>query len=103
MRCGVLYPCDTSAKVETMGFLILVVVGSILGWLASIITRVEDRQGILLNCVIGCIGAVAIGMLTNKGSILLGISGQSLLAAFLGTAVLLGLAYFIRRRTVSGD
>ena len=86
-----------------MGLLILVVVGGILGWLASIVTRKEDRQGILLNLLFGGAGAVLAGAIANNGSILLGISVTSLLAAFFGTVALLALLYFVRLRLVSED
>ena len=35
-----------------MGIIILIVVGGILGWLASIVMRTDGQQGILLNVVV---------------------------------------------------
>lgn len=83
-----------------MGLIILIVVGAILGWLASIITRAEDRQGILLNVGAGVIGALLAGIATNGSSILLGISAIALFASFAGAVVLLAVVFAVRRRAV---
>lgn len=84
-----------------MGFVILVVVGGILGWLASIITRSEDRQGILMNVVVGIAGAMLAGILVNRGSILIGISATALLAAFAAALLSLAIANVVRARVTS--
>ena len=46
-----------------MNFIIWIVVGGILGWVASIIMRTNAQQGILLNVVVGVIGALLGGWL----------------------------------------
>ena len=84
-----------------MGFVILVVVGGILGWLASIVTRSEDRQGLLLNAGVGIASALLVGIATNSGSILLGISAMSLFASFVGAVVVLVVANVLRNRAMS--
>jgi uncharacterized membrane protein YeaQ/YmgE (transglycosylase-associated protein family) len=48
-----------------MNLIIVLVVGGILGWLASIVMRTDAQQGIILNIVVGIIGALL-------GSFLLG-------------------------------
>ena len=80
-----------------MGLIILIVVGAILGWLASIVMRTDDRQGILLNVAVGISGALVAGAVTNHGSILSGISATALLLSFAGTLVLLALVNLFRR------
>jgi uncharacterized membrane protein YeaQ/YmgE (transglycosylase-associated protein family) len=45
-----------------VGFLIIIV-GGILGWLASIVMRTDGQQGILLNIVVGIVGAIVGGLL----------------------------------------
>ncbi|MFN2099515.1 GlsB/YeaQ/YmgE family stress response membrane protein [Altererythrobacter sp. MF3-039] len=84
-----------------MGLLILVVVGAILGWLATILTRIEDKRGILLNLGVGAAAAVLVGAVVNSGSVLLGVSGVSVLAAFAGSAAILAAFNFFRMRTGS--
>jgi uncharacterized membrane protein YeaQ/YmgE (transglycosylase-associated protein family) len=82
-----------------MNLLLFIVLGGIAGWLASIIMKTSDRQGILLDIVIGVIGAFLGGLLFN----LLGTRGVtgfnlwSLLVALVGAVVLLAIARAVRR------
>ncbi len=88
-----------------MGLLLIIVVGGILGWLASIVMRTDAQQGILLNVVVGIVGAFLAGFLITP---LIGgapiTSGamdiRSLLASFLGAIVLLGIVNLFRRGRV---
>lgn len=45
-----------------MGFLFMIVVGAILGWLTSIILRIEAPRGVLLNVAAGVAGALLTGL-----------------------------------------
>ena len=45
-----------------MGLLFMIVVGAILGWLGSIVARVEAPRGILLNIAAGLAGALLFGL-----------------------------------------
>lgn len=40
-----------------MGFLLTIVVGAIIGWLASLIGKTNDQMGCLWNIVVGVVGA----------------------------------------------
>ena len=88
-----------------MGIIILIIVGGILGWLASIIMRTDAQQGILLNVIVGIIGALLAGFLIvpliGGGSITAGdFSVSSLLVSFLGAIVLLAIVYLVGRLSV---
>ena len=48
-----------------MTWLIIIVVGGILGWLASIVMRTDAQQGIVMNVVVGIIGAILGGLLLS--------------------------------------
>lgn len=87
--------------------LIMLVVGGILGWLASIVMRTDAQQGIFLNIVVGIVGSILGGFLL--GPLLLGSSSDaanrdyslpSLLVSFLGAVVLLAVVNLIRRGSV---
>ena len=52
-----------------IGIIIWLVVGGVVGWLASIVMRTDAQQGILLNIVVGIIGAFIGGLLIGGGSI----------------------------------
>ncbi len=70
-----------------MGLIIALIVGGIIGWLASIVMRTDAQQGIILNVVVGVIGsllgAVLLAPLLGGGSLLSGaLDIRSLLVAF---------------------
>ena len=85
-----------------MGLIILIVIGGIIGWLASMVMRTDAQQGILLNIVVGIVGALLAGFVLNPliggGNIMAGdYSGSSLVVSFLGAVVLLAIVNLIRR------
>ena len=88
-----------------MNLIILLIVGGILGWLASIVMRTDGQQGIIMNVVVGIVGAMLAGFLVTP---LLGgspiTSGaldiKSLFVSFLGAVVLLAIVNLIRRGSV---
>jgi uncharacterized membrane protein YeaQ/YmgE (transglycosylase-associated protein family) len=85
-----------------MGLIILIIIGGILGWLASIVMRTDAQQGILLNVVVGIVGALLSGFILNPliggGNIMSGdFSVSSLLVSFLGAVVLLAIVNLVRR------
>ena len=49
-----------------MGIIIWLIVGGICGWLASLIMRTDAQQGIILNIVVGIVGAVIAGLLFGR-------------------------------------
>lgn len=87
-----------------MSLIILLIVGGILGWLASIVMRTDGQQGIFLNIVVGIVGAMLGGFLlaplVGGGSITNGISAPTLIVSFLGALVLLAIVNLIRRGSV---
>lgn len=87
-----------------MNLIILLVVGGVLGWLASIVMRTDGQQGIFLNVVVGIIGAVLGGYLLapliGGGSITAGITAGTLITSFLGAVVLLAIINLIQRGRV---
>ena len=85
--------------------IIVLVIGGVLGWLASIVMRTDAQQGILLNIVVGIIGALLggflLGGLFGGGSITSGaINLPSLLVSFLGAVILLAIVNLFRRGRV---
>ena len=81
-----------------IGILVWLIVGGIIGWLASIVMRTDAQQGILLNIVVGIVGAFIAGLLITGGSINnAGLNARSLIASFIGAVVLLGLINLFRR------
>lgn len=86
-----------------MNFIIWLVIGGVLGWLASIVMRTNEQQGIILNVVVGIIGAVLGGLvlapMVGSGTINEGdYSLTSLGVSFAGAVVLLAIVNLLRRR-----
>ena len=88
-----------------MNFLIWLLVGGILGWLASLVMKTDGQQGIILNVVVGVVGALIAGFIiapmfgtgtinTNDFSV------SGLLVSFVGAAILLAIVNLFRRSSV---
>ncbi len=85
-----------------MNIIVWLVVGGLIGWVASMLMGTNDRQGILLNVVVGIIGAVLGGWLLSgifgSGSINEGdFSISGLLVSLAGAVILLFIVKLIRR------
>lgn len=87
-----------------MGIIIWLIVGGIVGWLASLVMRTDAQQGILLNIVVGIVGAFIggwlIGPLVGAGSINSGFSIMSFVVSLIGAIVLLAIINLFRRGKV---
>jgi uncharacterized membrane protein YeaQ/YmgE (transglycosylase-associated protein family) len=85
-----------------MSYILLVVIGGVLGWLASIVMRTNAQQGLFLNVAVGIVGALIGGVLlapmTGSGTITDGDYGfASLAVSFVGAIVLLAGVNLLRR------
>lgn len=84
-----------------MGIIIWLIVGGICGWLASMIMRTDAQQGIVLNVIVGIVGAAIAGFLLGGGrSINNAITVESFLYSLLGAVVLLAIVNLVRRGSV---
>jgi uncharacterized membrane protein YeaQ/YmgE (transglycosylase-associated protein family) len=84
-----------------MGIIIWLIVGGICGWLASLIMRTDGQQGIILNIVVGIVGAVIAGFIFGGGASLNnGITIETFLYSLLGAIVLLAIVNLVRRGSV---
>ncbi len=76
-----------------MGFLVWIIFGAIVGWIASMITGRDAEQGAIGNIIAGIIGAIVGGFIAN----LLGFSGvtgfnlSSFVVALAGAVLVLGV------------
>ncbi|HTQ80424.1 MAG TPA: GlsB/YeaQ/YmgE family stress response membrane protein, partial [Thermoanaerobaculia bacterium] len=85
-----------------MNFIIYLIVGGLIGWIASIIMRTDAQQGIFLNVIVGIVGAMIAGFLVaplfgtstiNQGNFSL----PGLLVSLVGAIVLLAIVNLFRR------
>ena len=88
-----------------MNLIIWLIVGGIIGWLASIIMKTNAQQGALLNVIVGIVGSMLGGWLISP---LLGagtinqkdFSFGSLLVSLIGAVILLAIVNLFRRGKV---
>lgn len=88
-----------------MNFIIWLVVGGLIGWIASKIMRTDAQQGILLNVVVGIVGALLAGWLitplVGQGTINQGdFSIGGLVVSLLGAVILLAIVNLFRRKRI---
>jgi uncharacterized membrane protein YeaQ/YmgE (transglycosylase-associated protein family) len=88
-----------------LNFIIWLIVGAIVGWVASMLMR--QPEGLLLNIVVGIVGAFLAGLVAtplfgiatiNQGDFSL----PALVVSLLGAIVLLAIVNMFRRRTARG-
>ena len=88
-----------------MGLIVLLIVGGLIGWVASMIMRTDGQQGIILNVVVGIVGALLAGFIVTPliggAPITSGVlSIQSVLVSLVGAIVLLAIINLFRRGSV---
>ena len=88
-----------------LNFIAWLIVGGLMGWIASLIMGTDARQGALLNIVVGIVGAFLAGLVLtplfgintiNQGNFSL----PALLVSLLGAVILLAIVNLFRRGTV---
>ena len=84
-----------------IGFIVWLIIGGIVGWLASMVMRTDGQQGILLNIVVGIVGAFLAGLVFSGGNINSNpLDITNILVSLVGAVVLLGIVNLIRRGSV---
>jgi uncharacterized membrane protein YeaQ/YmgE (transglycosylase-associated protein family) len=87
-----------------MGILVWLIVGGVVGWLASVIMRTDAQQGILLNVIVGIVGALLAGFIISPmvgvGTINEGVTLATFLVSLLGAVILLAIVNLFRRGSV---
>jgi uncharacterized membrane protein YeaQ/YmgE (transglycosylase-associated protein family) len=85
-----------------MNFVVWLVVGGLIGWVASMIMRTDAQQGMFLNVIVGIVGAAIGGFLIsplvgvptiNQDAFSLG----ALLVSLVGAVILLAVVNLVRR------
>jgi uncharacterized membrane protein YeaQ/YmgE (transglycosylase-associated protein family) len=75
------------------------VLGGVAGWLASMVMGTNERQGCLLNVVVGIVGAFIGGIIMRffGGAGVTGFDFRSLFVAVIGSIVLLWIVKAVRK------
>jgi uncharacterized membrane protein YeaQ/YmgE (transglycosylase-associated protein family) len=81
-----------------VGLIVWLVIGGVVGWLASIVMRTDAQQGIFLNVIVGIVGAFIGGWLFSSGDINSGVvTPTTFLVSLVGAIILLALVNLVRR------
>lgn len=86
-----------------MNFIIWLIIGGLIGWLASMLMKTDGQQGIFLNVIVGIVGAMLGGWFISP---LVGVSTinqnnfsmSALLVSFVGAVILLAIVNLVFRR-----
>jgi uncharacterized membrane protein YeaQ/YmgE (transglycosylase-associated protein family) len=88
-----------------INLIVWLIVGGVIGWIASIVMKTDAQQGIFLNVVVGIVGAMLGGWflapMFGTGTINQNnLSFASLTVSLLGAIILLAIVNLVRRRSV---
>jgi uncharacterized membrane protein YeaQ/YmgE (transglycosylase-associated protein family) len=87
-----------------MGILMTIILGGVAGWLASKVMNRDADQGVLLNVVVGIVGAFLanwiLAPLLGVNAVLDQITVWGFLMAVLGAVVLLAIVNLFTRRSI---
>jgi uncharacterized membrane protein YeaQ/YmgE (transglycosylase-associated protein family) len=97
-------PCALAVREQEgtlMGFIVWLIIGGVVGWLASLVMRTDAQQGIILNIVVGIVGAFLAGLLLGGGNINQDpLDLTNILYSLLGAIILLAIVNLVRRGSV---
>ncbi|MCX8521314.1 MAG: GlsB/YeaQ/YmgE family stress response membrane protein [Rhodoferax sp.] len=85
-----------------MNIIIWLITGGVIGWLASILMKTDAQQGMLMNVVVGIVGAMLAGWLISP---MVGVgtinqdnfSLPSMVVSLIGAVILLAIVNVLRR------
>lgn len=82
-----------------VGWVAYIIIGGIAGWIASKIMKTDEQQGILLNVVVGVIGAFGAGLVLNLAGVDVNSGGYwfTFFVAVAGAVALLWLVKLTRK------
>ena len=77
--------------------LIWLLLGGLIGWIASLLMRTDAQQGVLLNIAVGVAGALIGALIFYRGEIRQPATIESFAVALAGAVLLLAVVNLIRR------
>ncbi len=88
-----------------INLIVWLVVGGVIGWLASLLMKTDGQQGLFLNIIVGIVGAALGGLVISP---LVGVGTinddafnlGALMVSFVGAVILLGIVNMVRRGSV---
>ncbi len=79
-----------------IGLIVWLIIGGVVGWLAGMIMR--DNQGVVMNIVVGIVGAFLGGLIFARGQINDSpLTVESFVVSLIGAIILLAIVNLMRR------
>jgi uncharacterized membrane protein YeaQ/YmgE (transglycosylase-associated protein family) len=79
-----------------IGLIVWLIIGGVVGWLAGMIMR--DNQGVIMNIVVGIVGAFIGGLIFDHGEINdAPLTVESFAVSVVGAIILLAIVNLLRR------
>jgi uncharacterized membrane protein YeaQ/YmgE (transglycosylase-associated protein family) len=75
----------------TTNLIVTLIIGGVVGWLASILMKTNAQMGILANVIVGIIGSFLGGYVANALGVRAHSTPASWIVAVLGAALLIGI------------
>lgn len=85
---------------DIVNLIVWIIIGAIAGWLASIVMKTNQSQGLITDIIVGIVGGLIGGFVLNAlgvGGAVTGLNITSVLTAFIGAVILLAILRFLRR------
>jgi uncharacterized membrane protein YeaQ/YmgE (transglycosylase-associated protein family) len=81
-----------------MNILLWVIMGAVAGWIASVIMKTDNSQGLLMDVILGIVGAVVGGFLMNMFGAegVTGFNLYSLIVAVFGAMAVVWVSRMLR-------
>ncbi len=88
-----------------MSWILALIMGGIMGWLASKVMNRDAGMGIMMNVIVGCVGSILgrflFGWLLGGGRLRdSAFDPMTLLTSFMGAVVLLGIVNLVKRGSI---
>lgn len=74
-----------------MGLILSLIVGAVIGWLASLVMKTNAQMGALMNILVGIVGAWLGGVLAGLLGFAATTTAASLIVGIIGACVLIAL------------
>src|SRR5262245_53840108 len=95
------HPRNMRGGTTVINLIVWLLVGALIGWLASMVMRTDAQQGALLNIVVGIVGAMIGGFLLGGPTINSdALNVTALVVSFVGAVVLLAIVNLATRGRV---
>lgn len=84
-----------------INLILWLLLGALIGWLASLVMHTDAEQGPVLNIVVGVVGALIGGLLFGGATINdSAFNINALVVSFVGAVILLAIVNLVRRGTI---